>query len=215
MNPENQIEAAACCRDGLGPRPLTFPGVLLGWNIPRVGAAQGTPRSREGLLRLPWRGVAPESEPSGASEGLPGESTNGRQGSSEINAPALPVFAHEGPAPARRSRFRRGPRPAAAPFIERHPAARRREKIVARSDEDRQDFLRKRGFSNAETGRIVETVLTEEGRPPESVFDFVQGITAVARSKPQQEYAALIMEGNERLLLEKGTEHDHYVTQLL
>ena len=53
-----------------------------------------------------------------------------------------------------------------------------REKIVARSDEDRQDFLRKRGFSKAETGRIVETVLAEEGRPPESVFDFVQGITA-------------------------------------
>ncbi|MEM9477930.1 MAG: hypothetical protein AAGA71_21820, partial [Pseudomonadota bacterium] len=60
-----------------------------------------------------------------------------------------------------------------------------RAKIVARSDEDRQDFLRKRGFSKAETGRIVETVLTEEGRPPESVFDFVQGITAVARAKPQ------------------------------
>ena len=27
-------------------------------------------------------------------------------------------------------------------------------------------------------------MLAEEGRPPESVFDFVQGITAVARKKP-------------------------------
>jgi len=41
----------------------------------------------------------------------------------------------------------------------------------ARSDDDRQDVLRKRGFSKAETGRIVETVLAMEGRPPESVFD--------------------------------------------
>lgn len=70
-----------------------------------------------------------------------------------------------------------------APFIDGICAAR--EKIVARSDDDRQDFLRKRGFSKAETGRIVATVLAEEGRPPESVFDFVQGIKAVARSKPQ------------------------------
>jgi hypothetical protein len=30
-----------------------------------------------------------------------------------------------------------------------------------------------------ELDRFVETVLSEEGRPPESVFDFVQGITAV------------------------------------
>ena len=67
------------------------------------------------------------------------------------------------------------------------------------------DFLRKRGFSKAETGRIVETVLTEEGRRPESFFDFVQGITAVARSKPQQD-ARLAMEGNARALLEKVAE---------
>lgn len=66
-----------------------------------------------------------------------------------------------------------------APFIDGIRAARKR--IVARSDNDRQDFLRKRGFSKAETGRIVETVPVEEDRPPESVFDFVQGITAVAR----------------------------------
>lgn len=38
--------------------------------------------------------------------------------------------------------------------------------------------------SMAQPGKIVETVLVEEGRPPESVFDFVQGVTAVARAKP-------------------------------
>ena len=56
-------------------------------------------------------------------------------------------------------------------------------------------------FSKAETNGIVETVLVEEGRPPESVFDFVQGITAVARSKPQQD-ARLTMENRAKKLLE-------------
>src|SRR5258708_17192491 len=68
-----------------------------------------------------------------------------------------------------------------------------REQIVARSDEDRIEFLRRRGFSKAETAKVIETVLAEEGRPPESIFDFVQGITAVARHKPHQD-ARLDME---------------------
>lgn len=51
-------------------------------------------------------------------------------------------------------------------------------------------------------GRIVETVLAEEGRPPESVFDVVQGITAVAQSKPPQD-ARLVMEGKTKVLLER------------
>ena len=58
-----------------------------------------------------------------------------------------------------------------------------REQIVARKDEERESFLRKRGFSKGETAKIIATVLDEEGRPPESVFDFVQGITALARSQ--------------------------------
>jgi len=100
-------------------------------------------------------------------------------------APALKRFANSSP----------------APFIEGIRAAR--EKIVARSDEDRADFLKKRGFSKAETAKIVETVLAEEGRPPESVFDFVQGITAVARGKPQQD-ARLTMETRAKVLLERA-----------
>ena len=62
-----------------------------------------------------------------------------------------------------------------------------RETIVARKDEDRETFLRKRGFSRPETEKIIATVLAEEGRPPESVFDFVQGITALARTRPHQD----------------------------
>ena len=99
-------------------------------------------------------------------------------------APALTRFAESSP----------------APFVQGIQAAR--ERIVARNDEDRTNFLRKRGFSKAETGRIVETVLSEEGRPPESIFDFVQGITAVARTKTQQD-ARLAIEGRAKALLER------------
>ncbi|POF33916.1 DUF932 domain-containing protein [Roseibium marinum] len=105
-------------------------------------------------------------------------------------------FAHEA-APALTRFADSSPRP----FVEGIRAAR--ERIVACNDDDRTDFLRKRGFSKAETARIVETVLAEEGRPPESVFDFVQGITAVARLKPQQD-ARLVMEGKAKRLLEKA-----------
>ena len=103
-------------------------------------------------------------------------------------------FAHEA-APALTSFARSSP----APFIAGVKAAR--ERIVARKDEDREAFLRKHGFSKAETAKVITTVLNEEGRPPESVFDFVQGITAVARSKPHQD-TRLELEGKAKILLE-------------
>ncbi len=84
-------------------------------------------------------------------------------------APALERFADSSP----------------GPFVSGIRAAR--ERVVARSDEDRETFLRKRGFSKGETAKIIATVLGEEGRPPESVLDFVQGITAVARDRPHQD----------------------------
>ncbi|WP_448662460.1 DUF932 domain-containing protein [Sphingomonas sp. CJ20] len=84
-------------------------------------------------------------------------------------APALETFATSSP----------------QPFLSGIQAARQR--IVARTEEDRQDFLRKRGFSKVEAGRIIATVLDEEGHPPASVFDFVQGITALARARPHQD----------------------------
>ena len=97
-------------------------------------------------------------------------------------APALERFATSSPAP-----FMAGIRAA-------------REAIVARKDEDRETFLRKRGFSRPETDKIIATVLEEEGRPAESIFDFVQGITALARDKPYQD-ARLELEGKAAKLL--------------
>lgn len=99
-------------------------------------------------------------------------------------APALTRFANSSP----------------APFVEGIKQARAR--IVARTDDDRADFLRKRGFSKAETAKILDRVLNEEGRAPTSVFDFVQGITAVARDKAHQD-ARLDMEGRAKKLLDR------------
>ncbi|MCH3092961.1 hypothetical protein K3X08_14705, partial [Listeria monocytogenes] len=84
------------------------------------------------------------------------------------------------------------------PFITGIKAAR--ERIVARTDEDRTGFLRQRGFSRPETEKIIATVLDEEGRPPASIFDFVQGITALARDKPHQD-ARLELEGKAAKLM--------------
>ncbi|QCI95199.1 DUF932 domain-containing protein [Novosphingobium sp. EMRT-2] len=104
-------------------------------------------------------------------------------------------FAHEA-APALEHFADSSPRS----FVEGIKQAR--ERIVARKDEDREDFLRKRGFTKAETGKIIATVLAEEGHPPESLYDFVQGITAHARTKANQD-TRLEIEGKARKLLEK------------
>jgi hypothetical protein len=100
-------------------------------------------------------------------------------------APALLRFANSSP----------------MPFV--NGIAQARQRIVARTEEDRADFLRKRGFSKGETARIIETVLAEEGHPPASVFDFVQGITAVARTKARQD-ARLELEGRAKKLLDRA-----------
>jgi hypothetical protein len=100
-------------------------------------------------------------------------------------APALSRFANSSP----------------MPFINGIKAAR--ERIVARTDEERTEFLRKRGFSKSETAKVIETVLVEDGRKPESIFDFVQGITAVARDKPHQD-ARLDLETRAKKLLDQA-----------
>jgi hypothetical protein len=97
-------------------------------------------------------------------------------------APALERFATSSP----------------APFMAGIKAAR--ERIVARKDEDRKVFLRRHGYSRTDTDKVIATVLAEEGRPPESVFDFVQGLTALARSRPHQD-ARLELEGKAAKLL--------------
>ena len=114
----------------------------------------------------------------------------------------------ESPAKYAASRFAHEAAPALTRFANSSPQGflngikAARQQIVARSDEDRADFLRKRGFSKAESGKIIEKVLMEEGRPPESIFDFVQGITRLARDKTQQD-ARLDMEGRAKKLLDR------------
>jgi hypothetical protein len=78
-----------------------------------------------------------------------------------------------------------------------------RAHVVARSDDDRAAFLKSRGFSKPETARIVDSVLKQEGHPPESVFDFVQGITAIARDREHQD-ARLDLEQRAKRLLESA-----------
>jgi hypothetical protein len=77
-----------------------------------------------------------------------------------------------------------------------------RATVVARNKEERVDFLERRGFSGAEASRVIATVLREEGREPESIFDFVQGITAMARTRTHQD-GRLELEGKAKRLLDK------------
>ena len=107
------------------------------------------------------------------------------------------------------SRFAHEAAPALTRFADSSPMSfisgikAAREQIVARTDDDRDNFLRRRGFSKAETAKVIATVLAEEGRKPESVFDFVQGITAVARDKTHQD-ARLELEARAKKLLDRA-----------
>lgn len=96
-------------------------------------------------------------------------------------APALESFAHS----------------STSKFVEGVKSSRSR--VMARTEEDRETFLRQSGFSKADTARIISTVMAEEGHPPTSLFDFVQGITAYARTKSNQE-DRLLIEGSARKL---------------
>ncbi|MEC4594824.1 DUF932 domain-containing protein [Nitrospirillum amazonense] len=100
-------------------------------------------------------------------------------------APALERFAASSP----------------AGFIAGIKAAR--DTIVATQDEERTDFLSRRaGLGRQDAARVIETVLREEGKLPESVFDFIQGITAVARAKGHQD-ARLDLEQKAKRLMDK------------
>jgi len=105
-------------------------------------------------------------------------------------------FAHEA-APALAHFAKSSP----ARFIEGVKTAR--ERIVARTDDDRSSFLRTRGFSKTDTQQIITAVFEEEGHPPASLYDFVNGITAVARSRAHQD-SRLELEGKARGLLQRA-----------
>lgn len=57
-----------------------------------------------------------------------------------------------------------------------------KQTVVAKDDEERSTFLRKLGFSAKQATSIINTVLEEEDTKPASIWDFVNGITATARS---------------------------------
>ena len=105
------------------------------------------------------------------------------------------------------NRFAHQAEPALAKFADSSPARfidgikTARARIVARSEEDRAAFLRSRGFSKSDTLKVNATGLAEEGHPPASLHDFVQGITAVARTKTHQD-DRLDFEGRARKILE-------------
>jgi len=58
---------------------------------------------------------------------------------------------------------------------------RAKEAVVATKDDDRVEFLGRNGFSAKQAKTIIDRVIAEEDTKPTSVWDFVQGITAVAR----------------------------------
>ncbi len=74
--------------------------------------------------------------------------------------------------------------------------------IVAKDEDDREKFLKKQGFSGHEVSTIINTVIKEEGHEPKSVWDFVNGITAYARTKGHQD-ARLEVERRAGRILDK------------
>jgi hypothetical protein len=106
------------------------------------------------------------------------------------------------------NRFAHEAAPALAHFADSSPSSfldgirMARGQIVARKDVDHETFLRGQGFGKADSARIIATVLAEEGHPPSSIFDFVQGITAIARTRPHQD-GRLELESKARRLMER------------
>lgn len=64
---------------------------------------------------------------------------------------------------------------------------------LASDDDDARSVLSKQGFTKSKAQEVIDTVMREEGRPARSVWDIVQGITAVARKEGHQD-ARLAME---------------------
>jgi Metal binding domain of Ada len=75
-----------------------------------------------------------------------------------------------------------------------------RQQIVARTDENRDDFLRKRGFSKTESGKIIEKVLMEEGRPPESASTSCRASRGLRATRPSRMPASTWRGGAKKLL---------------
>jgi hypothetical protein len=59
--------------------------------------------------------------------------------------------------------------------------------VVAKTDEERIEFLGKFGFTQKAAKNIIDICEVEEQKAPESIWDFAQGVTAMARLEPLQE----------------------------
>lgn len=84
-------------------------------------------------------------------------------------APALRAYAESSP----------------QPFIA--AMAKARAKVVAQTDDEGVEFLQRQKFTQPQAQRILETVFREEGHPARTLYDMVQGITALARTRPHQD----------------------------
>ena len=77
-----------------------------------------------------------------------------------------------------------------------------KEAKVAHDEDSEKVFLKNRGFSKNESQAVIDAVIEEEGHRPRSVWDFVQGITAVARGEGHQD-ARIALERKAGKLLDK------------
>jgi hypothetical protein len=71
------------------------------------------------------------------------------------------------------------------PFIAAMNKAQAR--VVAKTDEEGVEFLQRQKFTQPQAQKILETVFREEGHPARTLYDMVQGITALARTRPHQD----------------------------
>lgn len=107
------------------------------------------------------------------------------------------TFRHTAGAP---DRFLKEGAPALATFAETNTTAliegvtSAKSKKVSSNGDERLDFLVGLGFSVKRAKELVEIAMVEEGRPPESLWDHAQAISAAARKLPYQD---------ERVKLEK------------
>lgn len=115
------------------------------------------------------------------------------------------TMRHSKYAPAR---FIEEARPALASFAEgselrlRDAVEKAKEAVVAREKDEALEFLSARGFSRKRAVDIFETHEREEGRPIRSAWDAAQGITAFARSIPNND-DRLTVELEARKVLDK------------
>jgi hypothetical protein len=85
----------------------------------------------------------------------------------------------------------------------RNGIAAARGRLVAKSDEERIEFLARFGFGKRQAQALIGTSLQEEGRPPESIWDFAQAVTATARGIAHQD-RRIALEGIATRMLDKA-----------